>query len=341
MNVDQKCVSANDFAPHDDQMHVYFKHVAEKKSDGFAIVINGEIYLVDCGRGNDRVMFEFLGSLREAWLSYQPDASLLEDESVKLEVNLIISHMHPDHMGCVPAFLSDPRFRVLEVIAPPRARLGTPGVEGALQMLVDFEERSKVILQKLEEYGHVAREIKTVPYGSFLRIPLKNSEAAVEIYAAPFDWSEDRENPAEGLKFIKSKVSATYGDRYEMAYTNGILNGNSFWVKAVYRDQSVLITGDQRDSDEMTGSMIRYHGEETFRCDVLKYLHHAEKNYCPYLMEVTKPKITVFTCEDGLEHPDTRALCKKLSQVYYACDGNLVLTLDGESILPSGISPRI
>jgi len=27
--------------------------------------------------------------------------------------------------------------------------------------------------------------------------------------------------------------------------------------------------------------------------------------------------------------------------VYYACDGNLVLTLDGESILPSGISPRI
>ena len=94
--------------------------------------------------------------------------------------------------------------------------------------------------------------------------------------------------------------------------------------------QAVLITGDQRASDEMLGRMIRHHGEEHFRCDVLKIPHHGEKNYPPYLVEIAKPKVSVFTVDRRRATPETVALCETLGDVRYLGDGNLVLTFDGK-----------
>ena len=90
----------------------------------------------------------------------------------------------------------------------------------------------------------------------------------------------------------------------------------------------------------MLGSMIRYYGEEEFRCDVLKLPHHGEKNYSPYLLSVAKPTVTIFTCAEGYDTPEAQDLCESIGDVYYLRDGNLFFELTEGGFTPYGISPR-
>ena len=332
-------ISVNEYAPTDGNLYLYFKKVGIKKSDGFALIDGGEIYVIDGGKGNDEGMLNFLVSLREKWLGNQPDSAILEDESAKLEIHIIVSHPHSDHIGILPLILSDPRFCVLSIHAPERS-YRSKDVPDALPSLVASENKMKILLEHLHTYGHTAREICTLPYGKVYSIFLENSDTVLELYPSPFDWSEDRDSESEGFCFISKFTSPTYKDNPELGYTNGILNGNSLWVKITKGNHVALITGDQRDSDEMLGSMIRYYGENNFHCDILKLPHHGEKNYCPYLLEVSEPKITIFTAADGHQTQETQALCEKRGEVFHLCDGDLIFTLNENGITSEGILPR-
>lgn len=339
MEKNKSYLCVNDFAPKNDKLSLYFKKVGEKKSDGFAVIVNGEVYVIDAGRGKDEEMLNFLLSLREKWLAGQTDPAFSESSPAKLEIHIIVSHPHPDHVAALPLIFSDPRFCILSVHAPERA-YRSKNVDGALAPLVNFENRMDTLLEYLHAYSHTAREIHSLPYGIALTIPLKNSDTVLDLYPSPFDWSEDRPSDSEGFRFLLKYSSPTYQDNPELGYANGILNGNSLWVKITKGNQSALITGDQRASEEMLDSMIRYYGEENFRCDILKLPHHGEKNYPPYLLEVSSPKIMIFTASEGYQTPETVALCKEYGDAYHLCDGNLVLTLDGKNISAEGISPR-
>lgn len=332
-----RCV--NEHAPADENMYLYFKKVGIKKSDGFALIEGREVYVIDGGQSNDEGMLNFLISLREKWLLNRPDSAGLEDEPAKLEIHMIISHSHSDHIGILPAIMSDSRFCVLSIYAPERS-YRSKDVADALPSLVAEENKMDILLEHLHTYGHVADEICRLPYGRKHAIFLENSDTVLELYSAPFDWSEDRASELEGFGLISKYTSPTYKDNPERGYTNGILNGNSLWVKITKGKHVVLITGDQRDSDEMLGSMIRYYGEENFCCDILKLPHHGEKNYCPYLLEVSKPKITVFTAADGHQTRETQVLCERLGDVFCLCDGNLLFILNDAGITSEGILPR-
>lgn len=332
-------IRVNDFAPKDGKLKVFLKKVGEKKSDGFALSIDGEIYVIDGGKYKDDGMFDFLSALREEWLSNQPDPSLAAESRAKLEIHIIISHPHSDHAYALPKILSDPRFHVLSLYAPERAYL-SKDVEGALPSLTRFENKIDELTGLLREHGHTAQKASYLPFGKTFSVKPKNQKVFITLYTAPYDWSLVRDSDKEGLNFLKKYSSATYLDKPELGISNGIANGNSLWVKAVIGKQSLLITGDQRDAKEMLDQMIRFYGEEHFRCDILKYPHHGEKNFSPYMMKVASPKITVITTTEPLINPKLSLLCEQYGDVFYLCDGDLFLTLDGESIQTRGIKSR-
>jgi len=327
--------AVNDFAPKDGELTVFFKAVGEQKSDGFAVIDQGKVFVIDVGR-HDRVI-NFLASLRESWLG---DRHPEDGTPAKLEITLIISHAHGDHMGSLSLFLHDERFCVTEIYAPCRSRLGDD-VPGALPPLVREENRLEDWCGQLAAQGHTAKGITRVPFGKSITLPMASEDAELTIYPSMFDWAEERPSEKEGLRYILNNNPESYKDNEVLGYTNGILSGNSLWVKIVKGERAVLITGDQRSTDEMLNAMIRYYGEGEFACDVLKITHHGEGNYPPYLLSVAKPTITVFTTSYEKAMRETVELCEKLGLTnYYTCDGELFLHTDGKQLRASGIEPR-
>ena len=327
--------AVNSFAPRDGEVTVFFKAVGENKSDGFAVIDNGKVFVIDVGR-HDRVI-NFLASLRESWLG---DRRPKDGRPAKLEITLIVSHAHGDHMGALSLLLNDERFCVTEIYAPCRSRLGDD-VPGALPPLLREENRLEEWCGRLAEQGHTATGITRVPFGKSITLPMESEDARLTIYPSMFDWAEDRPSEKEGLRYILNNNPESYKDNEVLGYTNGILNGNSLWVKLTKGERAVLITGDQRSTDEMLNAMIRYYGEKEFSCDVLKLTHHGEENYPIYLLSVAKPKIAIFTTSYEKAKRETVALCEELGLTnYYTCDGELILRTDGKQLHASGIEPR-
>ena len=329
--------SVNHLAPRDDEITVFFKKVTGSKSDGFAVVDNGKVFVIDVGKSGDTELINFLIDLRSKWLG---EKILPDGQTAKLELTLFVSHAHPDHIGALPILLDDERFCVTEIYAPVRAYLSFD-VPGALPILVESENKFESICRDISLKGHTAKGITRIPYGKVVSIQSGDADTGIKIYPSHIDWSGDYPSDKEGFKFIRSYESPTYKNCPEKGYANGILNGNSFWVKVSKGNHSVLITGDQRASDEMLGAMIRYYGKNEFDCDVLKLPHHGEKNYSPYLLDVAKPQFVVFTASSEKATPETVELCEKMGCTnYYICDGNLFFTVNQKEITAHGISPR-
>ena len=83
-------IRVNSYAPSDDNLYLYFKKVGLKKSDGFAVIDGGEVYVIDGGRDNDEGMLDFLGSLRAKWLGNKSDSDVFNEQDAKLEIHIIV-----------------------------------------------------------------------------------------------------------------------------------------------------------------------------------------------------------------------------------------------------------
>ncbi len=327
----------NSLAPKGEDTTVFVKKVIGAKSDGFAVVDNGKIFVIDIGKADDVALIDYLLALREKWLDKKPVPNGIP---ARLELTLIVSHPHPDHIAALPLLLDDERFCVTEIYAPTRSCI-TLDPSKAPPSLVKYENRLEAACELLAPKGHTAEGITRVPFGSVYPVEAGSSDTVLEIYPSHIDWSEDLPSDKEGYRYILANNPESYKDMAEKGYSNGVLNGNSLWVKVTKGKCSVLITGDQRDRDEMLGAMIRHYGEEAFDCDVLKIPHHGEGNYSPHLIGAAKPKFTVFTTSVQTAMPDTVKLCEKMGCInYYTGDGNLFFCIDGKGIKAYGIDPR-
>ena len=327
----------NSLAPSEDGVTVFVKKVIGKKSDGFAVIENGKVYAIDVGKREDVELINFLLSLREKWLG---DKALADGEKAKLELTLIVSHPHSDHMGALPLLLNDERFCVTDIYAPIRSQRSL-APSGELHYLINCENMLDSMCEELSEKGHTAKAITRVPFGKVYPLETASNDTVIELYPSHIDWSEDRPSDKEGYKYILAHNPETYKNMPETGYSNGILNGNSLWVKITKGEHSVLITGDQRASDEMLGAMIRYYGEEKFACDVLKIPHHGETNYSPHLISIASPRFTVFTTSLEKATPETVKLCEEMGCTnYYTADGDLFFYVTDKEVKAFGIEPR-
>ena len=188
--------------------------------------------------------------------------------------------------------------------------------------------------------GHTAKGITRIPFGRVYPVETGSEDTVLEIYPAHIDWSADLPDDKEGYRYILANNPRSYENMAEKGYSNGVMNGNSLWVKVTKGACSVLITGDQRDCDEMLGAMIRHYGEATFKCDVLKIPHHGEGNYSPHLIGAASPRFTIFTTSPQKAMPATVKLCEEMGCAnYYTADGNLFFYIDEKGINAYGIDP--
>lgn len=340
METGKNYFSVNALAPKGEGMTVFFKGVVGKKSDGFAVVNDGKVFVIDIGKEGDREVIDFLLALRERWLG---EKQFPEGTCAKLELTLIVSHAHPDHIAALPLLLEDERFCVTEIYAPVRSYLSFDPSK-APPSLVKYENRLEAACELLAPNGHTAKGITRVPFGKVYPVETGCEDFTLEIYPSHIDWSVELPSDKAGYRYILANNPATYKENGldpEKGYSNGVMNGNSLWVKVTKGGRTVLITGDQRDRDEMLGAMLRHYGEETFRCDVLKLTHHGEENYPPRLLDAAKPRFTVFTTAKEKAIPDTVKLCEERGCInYYTCDGDLYFDVTEKEIKPYGIEPK-
>ena len=332
-----KYFPVNRLAPKEEKMTVFAKKVVGPKSDGFALVDNGKIFVIDIGKAEDVELIDYLLSLREKWIG---ENSLPESLPARLEVTVIVSHPHPDHIAALPLLFADERFCVIAVFAPTRSQLSFDA-EKAPPSLVKYENRLEAACEMLAPHGHTAKGVTRVPFGKVYPLESGSEGTTLEIYPAHIDWSEDLPGDKEGYRYILANNPKGYENIVEKGYSNGVMNGNSLWVKASKGAHSVLITGDQRACDEMLGAMIRHYGEAAFQCTVLKIPHHGEGNYSPHLIGAADPQFTVFTTSIEKAMPDTVKLCEEMGcRNYYTADGNLFFDVSETEVKAYGIEPR-
>ena len=328
----------NTLAPKGESVTVFVKKVVGPKSDGFALVDNGKVFVVDIGKAEDTELIDYLLSLREAWIGADP---LPADLPARLEVTVIVSHPHPDHIAALPLLFADERFCVIAVYAPTRSQLSFDA-EKAPPSLVKYENRLEAACELLAPHGHTAKGVTRVPFGKVYPVETGCEDFTLEIYPSHIDWSEDLPDDNAGYRYILANNPKGYESMVEKGYSNGVMNGNSLWLKASKGAHSVLITGDQRDRDEMLGAMIRHYGEAAFKCTVLKIPHHGEGNYSPHLIGAADPKFTVFTTSIEKAMPDTVKLCEEMDcRNYYTADGNLFFDVSDKEVKAYGIEPRL
>lgn len=327
----------NKLAPKEDGVTVFVKKVIGPKSDGFAVVDNGKVFVIDIGKADDLELIHYLLSLREQWIGENP---LPDDTPARLELTVIVSHPHPDHIAALPALFADRRFCVTEVYAPTRSCISLDP-EKAPPSLVKYENRLESACELLAPNGHTAKGVTRVPFGKVYPIEAGSPDTVLEIYPSHIDWSQDLPSDKEGYRYILANNPESYKNMAEKGYSNGVMNGNSLWVKVSKGGHSVLITGDQRDCDEMLGAMIRHYGEEAFKCDVLKITHHGEGNYSPHLIGAANPQFAVFTTSPEKAMHDTVLLCERMGcSNYYTADGNLFFYVSAKEVRAYGIAPR-
>ena len=97
----------NTLAQKKESLTVFFKKVVGKKSDGFVVVNNEKVFVIDVGKADDVELIDYLLSLREAWIG---ENQLPEGMPARLEIVMIVSHPHSDHIAALPLLLADERF---------------------------------------------------------------------------------------------------------------------------------------------------------------------------------------------------------------------------------------
>ena len=340
METNRNYFPVNTLAPKGEGMTVFFKKVVGKKSDGFVVVNNDKVFVIDVGKADDVELIDYLLSLREAWIG---ENQLPEGMPARLEIVMIISHPHSDHIAALPLLFADERFCVTEAYAPTRSQISFDA-EKAPPTLVVCENRLDDVQTLLVSHGHTAKGVTRIPFGKVYPVETGSEDFTMEIYPSHIDWSEDLPSDKAGYRYILANNPASYKEKGldpEKGYCNGVLNGNSLWVKVSKGGRTVLITGDQRDRDEMMGEMLRYYGEETFKCDVLKLAHHGEENYSPHLLRAAAPKFAVFTTSPDKVLPETLQLYEEYGCTnYYTTDGNLFFDVSEKEIKAYGIEPR-
>lgn len=279
-------IMVNSLVTGDKEMRcVFIKRQNVSKSDAFYLMNTDEkgfeLFLIDGGTDSGKC-YDELCDLREEILRRAGLESEIANSRYKLEMTLLISHFHGDHVkelfkNVLPC---SKYFSVKAAYYPACTALPMDGTYDN-DNIGDYKLRPKVI-SALNIY-HSSAVQREVAYGEKLKIDSRLGE--IVLYGGSEDWGTP-----ENVQRISELYYPTAIQMYDEVST-AVLNSNSMWVRAQFGDHSVLFTGDvmkksESDHDEGLERMIAYYGEE-LRSNIIKFPHHGQSRNaaCPLVKE--------------------------------------------------------
>ena len=285
---------ANDFAIHDGVLRVHLIGHGEEppKSDAFILEYDGEIVLIDGGMVDCPASVDYLTELRRAMLAAHPE--LQEDTSCRLQIRVMISHCHRDHVGAlITHVFPSPFVEVEELYMPPDGALDEKfGLSG------DVKYRP-VLAVAQQRYQSGARVIN-VDFGAENRIVLSmtgdNADAPVITILPPWRNSADPER-------LRLMCDALKHGEDNPNIATLVTNNNSMWVHVRHAANTFLFTGDTVKKNkpmgyEMPEEMIAVYADVLGQVDVVKFVHHGYKRDAAVdaVMSLTPRYVLVTTC---------------------------------------------
>jgi len=300
---------ANDFAIKNGKLKVDFLYVPNRKgSDAFLAGCDGEYFLLDGGNDNTIALEKLIEIRADLLSSYKGN----DTDSIKLKLNLIISHFHVDHVTALYKYIIPNKYIEIDNVY-----LGVTSVLGKSDYF-DSAKNGDItfrvwVLEALQKYQPTAklnyidfREKKTV-YG-------KNKNLRLDFYGSTEDWGEgDINDITKGIGYIKHYY---YGHRTEedtrFFLSIATVNANCMWCKMTFINRVFLFVGDifKKIVPELIGEpmdkFLEFYGYDEFKCDVLKYTHHGHHREAAKFIttEYMKPEHVVFTIDPATSAPD-------------------------------------
>ena len=280
----KKYISINHLAAGEDSVQCTFlSHPKETKSDGFILKFISksgmQVFTIDGGMSVGD-MLRGLTALRADILKKAGLEKEINNSLYKLDIELLISHFHIDHVNELVTNVIPLRkyFRVLGIYYA--ADTVITGDNAFDQMKNgDFTNRPRV-MAALKTY-HAETQYHEIPYGQTLDV--QTNVGALRLFAPCFDWGE--------RKYAELLVETYYPDKPNALFDRspvGIGNNNSTWMRASFAGKSMLFTGDVSKrkierQDEAVDQMIAYYGAENLRADIIKHPHHGQAREGCYL----------------------------------------------------------
>lgn len=285
-------IYANDFAPIDDKLRVYFLgHPMHDKSDSFVISYGRELYLIDGGVSLSFETVEFLLSLRKKWLGERK--SLFYNQGCKIRINQIVSHFHGDHVeSLLQSVVSSPFIDYSDVYLTEPVK--TP--EGYENCGKNGDLIYRPVFLDLLKERHPNHKIHIIPFGKENTLSLKTAtgfseEVEILLCPSPVDPSGK-----EYFAYMLDTYSKIADDKFPGNLMSFIMNGASMWVKVSFGGKAILFTGDStKKSDETDYEscdiMTKTYKEMLGDISVLKFVHHG------YNREFAVPAMMSFESE--------------------------------------------
>ena len=272
---EDEMISVNSLVRGEKEMRVVFlERLSTKKSDAFYITVTDEngmdLYLVDGGLATGKCMLE-LANLRKEILKNAGLESEYKNKNYKLDIHLLISHFHTDHVRELTSGLIAHKYlRILSAYYPAATALDQSGVYDNNNN-ADLDNRP-ALLSELNRCWPQA-EKHEMPFGTQKTVPLRVGE--MQLFAASEDWGTPENAAYAEQLYYPTDMAARRSDM-----PTATVNSNCLWMRFVYGGASVLFTGDVMKkradvTDEPLDRMITYYGEAALRSDIVKYPHHG------------------------------------------------------------------
>ena len=264
---------ANDFAVKDGILRVHMIGHGEEppKSDSFLLEYNGAFVLIDGGLTDCRASLDYLTEIRRTLLLSHPE--LQEEISCRLQICVMVSHCHHDHVGALYSHVfPSPFIEVSELYMPPDANLDEKfGLSG------DVKYRP-IIAEAIRLHQPQARVVD-VDFGAENRIeqPMIAGDAAAPVISILPPWKNSAD--PEWLRLMCDALK--HGENNPNIATL-VTNNNSMWIHIRHGENTFLFTGDTVKKNkpmgyEMPEEMIRVYADVLGQVDVVKYVHHGYK----------------------------------------------------------------
>lgn len=279
----EKVISVNQFAKGEEQVKCTFlAHPKETKSDGFILqYVTGagtQVFTVDGGLSLGDMQKALL-NLRRRMLEEAGLAAEVDNRRYKLDISLLISHFHIDHVNELISHVI-PLRKFIRVQAIYHAADTAMSQDARFNQLKNGDHTNRPrVMRALRCYQPGFEDVE-LSYGETMEV--KTITGKLTLFAPSTDWGTMENARLLEETYYQGSPNALF-DRTPV----GIGNNNSLWMKAEYAGHSMLFTGDvmKRKTDrfdEAVDHMIGCYGEK-LRSDVIKHPHHGVKREGAYL----------------------------------------------------------